>query len=59
MGLNNFGQLGIGDKKNKHTPTNVEALVDHFITKVACGSEHTLALSDTGVCFAWGRGREG
>jgi alpha-tubulin suppressor-like RCC1 family protein len=59
MGLNNFGQLGLGDKKSKNTPTNVESLVEHFITKVACGGDHTLAITDIGVCFAWGRGREG
>ena len=61
MGSNANGQLGLGDKsiKSKNNPTNVEQLVDYFITQVACGAEHTLALSENGICFAWGKGTHG
>ena len=43
----------------KNTPTNVESLVEYFITQVSCGNEHTLALSENGVSFAWGLGKHG
>ena len=43
----------------KNTPTNVESLVDHYITQVSCGAEHTLALTETGTCYAWGHGKYG
>ena len=45
--------------KMKNTPTNVESLVDHYITQVSCGAEHTLALTETGTCYAWGHGKYG
>ncbi|CDW79837.1 UNKNOWN [Stylonychia lemnae] len=61
MGSNSSGQLGLGDKsiRSKNTPTNVETLVDYFICQVSCGNEHTLAISENGVCFAWGQGKYG
>lgn len=58
MGSNSHGQLGIGDSniKQKNTPTLVEAapLVESMVTKVSCGNFHSLALTESGVAFAWG-----
>ena len=53
--------MGQGDKavKSKNTPSLVESLVEHFIIQVSCGSNHTLALAETGVAFAWGFGKSG
>lgn len=61
MGSNQHGQLGLGDKAvlQKSTPSNVESLVDYFVCSVACGSEHTLALTENGLCFSWGKGKYG
>eukprot|EP00347_Sterkiella_histriomuscorum_P024388 403331293 len=61
MGSNSSGQLGLQDRQilSKNTPTNVESLVEYFICQVSCGSEHTLAISENGVCFAWGLGKFG
>lgn len=58
MGSNQYGQLGLGEKnlQMKSTPSNVESLVDYFICAVSCGSDHTIALSENGVCFSWGKG---
>ena len=61
MGNNIFGQLGQGDRsiKNKNLPCLVEPLQEYFITEVACGLDHTLAISENGVSFAWGQGKNG
>ncbi|ODN05802.1 RCC1 and BTB domain-containing protein 1 [Orchesella cincta] len=46
-GYNGNGQLGIGNTVNQYNPTKI-MLFGVFITKVSCGTAHTLALSDEG-----------
>lgn len=52
-GYNGNGQLGIGNTVNQYNPTKI-MLFGVFITKVACGTAHTLALSDEGGLYSWG-----
>ena len=54
MGSNNEGKLGTGNPEMRSC--NVPTLVDGIsgIKKVACGTSHTLALSDDGQVYAWG-----
>lgn len=58
MGNNADGRLGIQEKENGrkivNVPVLVERLLDHKIVKVACGSGHSSALSDSGEAFSWG-----
>ncbi|XP_037077204.1 E3 ubiquitin-protein ligase HERC2-like [Pollicipes pollicipes] len=57
-GLGEYGRLGHGDNVTHLTPKLVEALADHRVVQVACGSRdaQTLALTDKGLVFSWGDG---
>ena len=54
-----FGQLGHGVSESVFMPTPVKGLSDIRVTQVACGWQHTLALSDLGMVYSWGNGDEG
>eukprot|EP00939_MAST-03C_sp_MAST-3C-sp1_P000967 g967.t1 len=56
-GLNNYGQLGTGDKENKTTPTLV--LDGHDVSQVRGGLHHSIALTSKGHVFTTGRGDSG
>eukprot|EP00047_Mylnosiga_fluctuans_P020907 m.97717 g.97717 ORF g.97717 m.97717 type:complete len:1510 (-) comp8676_c0_seq2:738-5267(-) len=57
-GKNDRGQLGLGNFETQRLPRPVEALDEHHIIQIAAGSMHSLALSCTGVAYAWGRGSD-
>lgn len=44
-GLNNFGQLGLGDVAPRSHPTLISELHHFIITKVVCGAFHSLVLT--------------
>lgn len=54
MGSNNDGKLGVNEKTMKYS--NVPCLVEGLkcVKNVACGLQHTLALTDGGEVYAWG-----
>ena len=56
-GLNDKGQLGIGNNENKNTPVKVESLDD--VTQIATGYSHTLALLKNGKVYSFGAGALG
>ncbi|GMF24609.1 unnamed protein product [Phytophthora fragariaefolia] len=58
FGRNDYGQLGLGHKMHMGRPA-VQSLVRMRITQVACGCYHTLALSDDGKVFPFGRNNHG
>ncbi|KAH3745060.1 RCC1/BLIP-II protein [Pelomyxa schiedti] len=58
-GAGHDGQLGIGSTAYHLTPTLVFSLHRIKITRVACGSGHTLCLSDNGSIYCWGKGANG
>ncbi len=54
-----YGQLGSDlRKKDSTVPQMVEALKDEFVVSVACGDNHTLALTKEGKVYAFGAGRD-
>jgi len=65
FGFGGGGRLGHGDQNTSLEPTVVEYFVERntFITKVACGRDHTVAIgTDDGVpgtVFSWGWGEAG
>lgn len=57
-GKNFYGQLGVGDHRDKSTPEAVSHLEGETIVEVSAGQYHSLALTKTGVVYAWGYNRD-
>lgn len=53
-GRNNYGQIGIGNNTNQLIPTKITDLEPNYVTMIACGSSHSLALTSDGNLYAWG-----
>jgi regulator of chromosome condensation len=60
-GLNNHGQLGIGHKENVSAPTRVwwRDGEEKTVTQLTGGEHHTIALTEEGQVYVWGRNDEG
>jgi alpha-tubulin suppressor-like RCC1 family protein len=58
LGTNHKGLLGVGKgSKESHTPVQVPLLPT--IVKIVCGSNYTIALSNTGELYGWGANSSG
>jgi len=61
-GRNSYNQIGNGDSQDVDTPQHIiffDNLPDNgFIVYVACGSNHSLAVTNTGHVYGWGFGDE-
>ena len=53
-GGNSSGQLGTGNNQNSAVPSSVQIPSGTFITAIAAGDNHSLALTSTGRVLAWG-----
>ena len=59
-GNNSKGQLGLGRNNDMvFSPTLVESLAGVPVAGVACGGNHTLAVTRSGAVFAWGSNNHG
>jgi alpha-tubulin suppressor-like RCC1 family protein len=58
-GLNNNGQLGLGNNNDSNTFMEVNSLRDKNITSIVAGDIHSLAFSNDGKVYATGRNIEG
>ena len=58
-GDSHCGQLGHGDMSRQHTPKRVEALASVSIRALACGGNHTVALTSDGAVYSWGDSEHG
>jgi RCC1 and BTB domain-containing protein len=58
FGYGSNGQLGHGNNETRLTPTFIEAapLGGEFVVQVACGHEHSMALTSKGCVYTWGNG---
>ena len=48
--------LGHGDEMSQPFPKRIDELFGIEITSIKAGGLHTLALSDKGKVYSWGRG---
>jgi alpha-tubulin suppressor-like RCC1 family protein len=46
-----YNQLGLGDMTNRHVPAKLEL---YSIIQIACGSNHTIALTKNETIYSWG-----
>nr|XP_009404858.1 PREDICTED: ultraviolet-B receptor UVR8 [Musa acuminata subsp. malaccensis] len=58
-GWNKFGQLGVGDNDDHCSPVQVKLPEEQKVKQISCGWRHTLALTERGNVFSWGRGTSG
>jgi len=62
-GNGKYGQLGHGDTESLFKPRLVRELArsgeDEHIISVACGAQHTLALTSSRAIYSWGSGEGG
>lgn len=61
-GLNNHGQLGIGNKHNTSNPTRVKDIDPYegdYVVEVQGGEHHSIARTKDGLVYCWGRNDEG
>ncbi|NXB67416.1 HERC5 ligase, partial [Struthidea cinerea] len=58
-GKNSFGQLGLGDTKDRDCPSYVGALEHWKTVFISCGADHTAVLSKEGLVCTFGAGGSG
>ncbi|XP_071362182.1 probable E3 ubiquitin-protein ligase HERC3 isoform X2 [Trachinotus anak] len=58
-GRNDRGQLGLGDTKDRPTPTPVHYLNMKKTIHISCGTDHTAILTKDGGVFTFGSGQYG
>ncbi|NXN03251.1 HERC5 ligase, partial [Sylvia borin] len=58
-GRNSFGQLGLGDTKDRDSPTYIGALEHWKTVFISCGADHTAVLSKEGLVCTFGAGGSG
>lgn len=58
----NDGLLGfdgqVGSSKTQFKPVSLPNLLRHSFVQVACGDDHVLALTTTGLVYSWGNGQQ-
>ena len=59
FGLGTCGALGLGSRRNRHTPTPINSLQAAALVQVAAGENHSCALGMDGKVYTWGKGRYG
>ncbi|PSC72205.1 ultraviolet-B receptor UVR8 [Micractinium conductrix] len=58
-GWGKFGQCGVGTNEDVVTPQQVQALAGQRVVLLESGWKHSLAVTDTGRFYAWGRNVNG
>jgi RCC1 and BTB domain-containing protein len=59
FGHNRYGEIGCGNNKNQWEPIKINIINEEKIISIACGGQHSLALTDTGKVYSWGFNKTG
>lgn len=59
FGLNNYGQLGLGDHEERMNLDLIGSLEDKKIVDMGAGEHHSIVLTDKGEVYGFGRGDSG
>ncbi|KDO31314.1 hypothetical protein SPRG_03930 [Saprolegnia parasitica CBS 223.65] len=59
FGANHYGQLGLGDCRDRHRPSPVVFFRAVLVYDIKLGQTHSLAISDKHLLYAWGNGEQG
>ena len=54
-----FGQLGLGTTEDASTPALLDQVATGPFRELACGWRHSMAVTQQGVVYSWGRGVSG
>lgn len=58
-GKGEYGRLGTGTTSDCLIPEPIEALAEETVTQISAGYDHTVALTDKGAIYSWGRNHSG
>lgn len=59
FGLNNYRQLGHGDKENRFVPTYSPEYSKHTWSSIVGGEHHCICLTENNIVYGIGRGQDG
>jgi alpha-tubulin suppressor-like RCC1 family protein len=58
-GGNAFGQLGVGDTRDRLRPTEISSIRVARPSQIFAGAYHSMALTPKGTLFSWGKNNQG
>eukprot|EP01041_Mallomonas_annulata_P010425 gene10425-21748_t len=58
-GAGEYGRLGVGSSSDALTPQSVDSLIDENMVQVVTGQSHSLALTEDGRVYSWGKNDNG
>lgn len=53
------GRLGLGDLHDRNEACLISGLQEEIISQIVCGASHSLALTNKGQVYAWGKNTQG
>ena len=56
-GCNRYGQLGVDNNESSIEPQQILKLSAFYIIQIAAGGSHSLAVTNSGALFSWGKNR--
>jgi Alpha-tubulin suppressor and related RCC1 domain-containing proteins len=59
MGIQYYGQLGLGDFTSRLTPQQLTFNFGVVISLISCGGNHSIALDNQGFVWIWGNNNKG
>jgi alpha-tubulin suppressor-like RCC1 family protein len=58
-GESRYSALGTGHNEDQLTPVLLKSLSHLIVSFIACGTQHSMAITNKGEVYTWGNGRQG